>query len=106
MANSSAIIDANSRVTNYCLYNNITTQTTTTVKSGEGFLHAIDFTAAPSGVITIFDSLTGAGKAIRTITSPATLLQSEVNKILDIKFDIGLTIVTSGANQNIVVSYL
>jgi len=86
-------------------YTNITTQTTTVVKSGPGFLHAIDFTATASGVITIYDNTAGSGTKIRTITSPGTLLQSEVNKILNVNFATGLTIVTSGAAQDIVVSY-
>ncbi|HEU4913842.1 MAG TPA: hypothetical protein VFT16_00340 [Candidatus Saccharimonadales bacterium] len=86
-------------------YTHITAQTTTVIKSGAGILHGIDFTATASGVITVYDNNAGSGSVIRIITSPATLLQSEVNKTYDIAFSTGLTIVTSGANQDIVVSW-
>ena len=79
--------------------------TTTVVKAGPGFLHGIDYTAAANGVITIYDNTAASGTVIRTITSPATLLQNEVNKILNLNFTVGLTIVTSAAAQNIVVTY-
>ena len=79
--------------------------TTTVVKSGAGFLHAIDFTAIAAGVITIYDNISAAGTPVRIITSPATLLQNEINKVLDISFATGLTIVTSVAAQDILVSY-
>lgn len=85
-------------------YSPITTQTTTVIKSGAGFLHGLDYTATANGVITIYDNTAANGTKIRTITSPAVLLMNEVNKILDISFAIGLTIVTSGASQDIVVS--
>lgn len=100
--------DPGSRVVPFYSYTNITAAapTTTVVKSGGGFLHAIDFTAAANGVITIYDNTAASGTKIRTITSPATLLQSEQNKVLDIEFTNGLTIVTSGAAQDILVSYL
>jgi hypothetical protein len=84
----------------------ITTQTTTLVKSGQGVLHALDFTAVANGTITIYDALTATGTPIRTITSPGTVTQNEVNKILDITFSTGLTIVTGVANQDIVVSFI
>jgi len=79
--------------------------TTTTIKSGAGTLHAIDFTAVATGVITIYDNTAGSGTIIRIITSPAAILQNEVNKVLDISFTTGLTIVTATAAQDIVVAY-
>lgn len=86
-------------------YSNITTQTTTVVKSGAGFLHLLNYTATANGVITIYDNTAASGTLIRTITSPATLLQSEVTIHLDVSFSTGLTILTATANQNITVSY-
>lgn len=86
-------------------YLNITTQTTTVVKSGDGFLHSLDFTAVGTGVITLYDNTAGSGTKIRTITSPTVLLQNEVNKILDVSFTTGLTIVTATASQDIMVGY-
>lgn len=87
-------------------YASITTTATTVVKAGPGFLHGIDFTAAANGVITIYDNTAGSGTVIRTITSPATLTANEVNKILNLNFTVGLTIVTATAAQNIVVTYV
>lgn len=86
-------------------YTRITTQTTTVILSGAGILGTLDFTATANGVITIYDNTAASGTVIRTITSPATLLQSEQNKVLNLAFSTGLTIVTSGANQDIVVGY-
>lgn len=79
--------------------------TTTVVATGKGILHAIDYTAVATGVITIYDNTAASGTKIRTITSPATILQNEVNKVLDIAFSKGLTIVTSTAAQDIVVAW-
>jgi hypothetical protein len=83
----------------------ITTQATTVVKAVAGILHGIDFTATASGKIEIFDDTVATGTAIRTISSPSTLLQNEVSKSLGIVFDNGITIKTSGANQDIIVWY-
>lgn len=81
----------------------ITTQTTTVVLSKPGVLKRLDFTAVANGVITIYDDITAvAANKIRTITSPGTILENEVNKVLDIALSRGCTIVTSGANQDIV----
>lgn len=87
-------------------YNNITTATTTTVKSGVGTLHSITInTPVASGTITIYDSTTGSGTKIGTITNPATLLQmGPLVAAYDIAFTTGLTIVTTGA-QDITVVY-
>ena len=83
----------------------ITTQATTLVKSGEGILFGIDYSPTASGKIEIFDDIVATGTAIRTITTPATLLQSEVTKNLGIAMTTGITIKTSGANQDIIVWY-
>lgn len=84
---------------------NITTQTTTLLKTGPGTLHTLDYTATASGTITIYDGISAGGTKLRTITTPATLLQSEVNKVLDLEFIVGLTIVTATASQDIVVAF-
>lgn len=79
--------------------------TTTLLKTGAGLLHSLDFTAAATGVIKIYDGVDATGTLMRTITSPATLLQNEVNKVYDLAFSVGLTIVTSTAAQDIVVGW-
>lgn len=88
-------------------YSNITTQTTTVVKSGAGVLSKITVNAAAAnGVITIYDNTAASGTVIATITCPATLLQNHYVLEFDVVFATGLTIVTGTANQNITVSYL
>jgi hypothetical protein len=87
--------------------NNITTQTTTVVKTGEGFLHTIVVnTPLASGSIVIYDNTAGSGTTIGTITQPGTLLADGPKTArYDVRFTTGLTIVTSGANQDITVTY-
>lgn len=88
-------------------YRNITAATTTTVKSGTGVLRGITVnTQIASATITIYDSLTGTGTKIGTITLPSTIT-GEVAPTYDFKdlvFGTGLTIVTSGATD-ITVTY-
>lgn len=88
-------------------YANITTATTTTVKSGAGFLHAITFnTPVASSVITIYDNTAGSGTKIGTITLPAVLLaQGAYTAPLNVSFTTGLTIVTATAASDLTVSY-
>lgn len=86
---------------------NITTATTTTVKSGAGVLHGyVVNTDAASGTITFYDNTAGSGTKIGTITNPVTLLQMGPlpSGPIDIAFSTGLTIVTTGT-QDITVSY-
>ena len=76
--------------------------TTTVVKSGVGFLHAITINkAAATGVITIYDNTAGSGTLIGTITMPATLLANQITLLFDVAFSVGLTIVTATAAQDI-----
>lgn len=95
--------------TNITKYKNITlaAPTTTLVKSGGGYLHAIVINnAGATGVITIYDGLTAGGTVIATITQPATLLASNATILYDVTFQTGLTIVTATAAQDLTVSYL
>lgn len=87
-------------------FSNITSATTTTVKSGKGNLHAIIInTPVASGTITMFDNTAGSGTKIATITNPVSLLgMGPISAVYDIAFATGLTIVTTGA-QDITVSY-
>lgn len=87
-------------------FSNITTATTTTIKSGSGFLHTLTInTTVASGVITIYDNTAGSGTKIATITNPLTLLQmGPLTATYDLAFSTGLTIVTTGA-QDITVTY-
>lgn len=85
---------------------NILSATTTVVKSGAGFLHAITFNKpVASEVWTIYDNTAGSGTKIGTITLPGTLLSDgPKTAILDVAFSTGLTIVSSSTTDG-TVSY-
>ena len=88
-------------------FQNITTATTTTVKSGSGYLYALIFNKPVAlSVVTIYDNTSAAGTKIATITMPAALLtQQLVQEFFGLKFNTGLTIVTTGTDD-ITVVYL
>ena len=77
------------------LYRNITTATTTTVKSGAGTLHKIIINLSAAGTITIYDNTAGSGAKIATIKASA----SEGHYDFNCKFTTGLTIVTGAATE-------
>ena len=85
------------------VFTNIVTQTTTTVKSGAGMLHAVILnTPVANAVVTQYDNTAGCGTKIGTITLPAALLSSgPVTVTLNVKFGTGYTAVTSGATMDI-----
>lgn len=88
-------------------YKNITlgAPTTTAVKTLPGILHCITINkAAVSAIIAVYDGLSASGTLIATITMPATLLKNQVSLVYDVAFAVGLTIVTTTA-QDITVSY-
>lgn len=87
-------------------YSNITSATTTTVKSGAGTFRALTVnTYVASATITIYDNTAGSGTKIATITLPSTITgDSPATLRYDIAFATGLTIVTSGATD-LTVSY-
>lgn len=74
-------------------YRNVTTNTTTVVKSGAGTLKGIVFnTPGTLSSMAIYDNTAGSGTKIGTINT--TLGQNSLN--YEIQFTTGLTIVTSG----------
>lgn len=79
---------------------NITTATTTTVKSGAGFLHSITVNTTAAGAITIYDNTAASGTKIGTIKASVV----EQTFFFDVSFSTGLTIVTAAASD-ITVSY-
>lgn len=91
-----------SKVEQQFTYTNITTQTTTTIKSGAGYLDSLTInTPVASGVWTIYDNTAGSGTKIGTITLPGTLLSSgPITVFFHAKFVTGLTVVTSGATTD------
>ena len=83
---------------------NITTATTTTVKSGAGVLCSLIINKKVlSGVVTIYDNTAASGTLIGTITDPATLLSNQLFVPYEVNFSTGLTIVTSTATDITVV---
>lgn len=85
-------------------FTNITSATTTTCKTGSGTLiRIVNNRKVASGVITIYDSTTGSGTKIATITNPATLLDNAQVFEYSVGFDNGLTIVTSSTDDITVV---
>lgn len=82
-------------------YSNIASATTTTVKSGAGFLHSIVINTTAAGTITIYDNTAGSGTKIGTIAASVVIGST---MMYDVSFATGLTIVTAGASD-ITVSY-
>lgn len=89
------------KVENQMTYLNITTATTTTVKTGTGLFNAITINKnVATATITIYDNTAASGTKIGTITAGAALLSDPpLNAIYNVKFATGLTIVTSGATD-------
>jgi hypothetical protein len=85
-------------------YGNITTNTTTTLKSAAGTLHSIVVNNPGSAeTVTVYDNTAGSGTTIATLSlgtmAPDTILYGVV-------FNTGLTIVTAGTTAcNITVNY-
>lgn len=86
-------------------YTNITTATTTTVKSGSGNLMSIIVNkATTTGTVTIYDNTAGSGTKIGTITYGAALLSDPpIAAEYECRFNTGLTIVTTGTNDITVI---
>jgi hypothetical protein len=84
--------------------NNITTSTTTVVKSGAGVLHGvtINLKGTVASTVTIYDSLTGSGTKIGTVDS----LTLSGAFFYDAAFATGLTVVTTGtAAPDVSITY-
>ena len=91
------------------LYTHITAAapTTTTVTSRPCVLSGVVINkAADSGVITLYDGTAAQAVVIGIITSPGTLLHNQVSiNYKDIVLKTGLTVVTSGAAQDITIMH-
>lgn len=96
-------------------YHNITGNSTVVVKSGAGLLRAISLNNnSTGGRVTVYDNTAGSGTKIATIQvgSPSGGLLSSTGLPgpthftgLDIRFNTGLTIVTSGSTNNDMTVY-
>jgi hypothetical protein len=86
------------------VYANITTQTTTLLKTGAGILHSITFNKpVATGTCEFDDALTHTSPVIGTITTPASPMP--VTLIYDVEFTTGLSITTGIASQDITVAF-
>jgi hypothetical protein len=82
-------------------YKNITTATTTVVKSGAGVLHSIVINKpGTTDTLTIYDNTSGSGTKIGTIT-----VSGSTPYVFDVAFGTGLTIVSGGTAGDYTVSY-
>lgn len=79
--------------------------TTTVVKATPGVLHTITFNKpVATGVITVYDAATATGTPVAIITTPASPIP--VTLFYDIRMDVGITITSATAAQDITVSYI
>lgn len=79
--------------------------TTTVVKTTPGVLHTITFNKpVATGVITVYDAATATGTPVAIITTPASPIP--VTLFYDIRMDVGITITSATAAQDITVSYI
>lgn len=74
---------------------NITTNTTTTCKSGNGILRRITINTTAAGAITVYDNTAASGTKIATLPSSAVVGTYEYG----CRFGTGLTIVTAAASD-------
>lgn len=89
------------------IYTHITlaAPTTTVVNNAPGLLHSIIVNkTTANGVITCYDNTAASGTVIAIITSPAVVLQNQLQLTYDVTLAIGLTCVTSGAAQDITIA--
>lgn len=86
---------------------NITSTTTTVVKSGKGVLHQICINKyGASGTIAVYDGTSASGLLLGTVAESATVTSEAPTCILhDIAFQAGLTIVTGTAAHDLTVIY-
>lgn len=77
---------------------------TTTIRSGAGKLVYINInTPITAGTITVYDNTTATGTILALITSGATGTSPET-LTYQINYQIGLTVVTTGASMDVTVS--
>ena len=87
-------------------YANLGVTAGTVVKSGAGVLHLVAINRPiANGTITLFDNTAASGTKIATITLPAAIVSDVDELIYDVAFTTGLSVITTGANMDITLSY-
>jgi len=87
-------------------FTNITTQTTTIISpQGSKLIKVIINTPAALGVITIYNNKAGSGAKLGTITNGASITPNGGGVVMEygVTMQNGITVVTSGANQDITI---
>lgn len=85
---------------NFNAYKNITAAATTVVKVGPGQLFGITLNnMAAASVMTVYDNTAASGTIIATYTQGAAAQVSPVSLFYDVKFNTGLTILTTNTND-------
>lgn len=79
---------------------NISTATTTTVKTGGGVLHTLTINSTAAGTISLYDNTAASGTSLGIIAASAGVQTFT----FDIPFRIGLTVVTAAAS-NVTLSF-
>jgi hypothetical protein len=81
---------------------NITTATSTQVKTTPGFLHQVVIsTKGTTATLTIFDNTSCAGTKIATIDATA----QAASFVYDVQFNLGLCITSTGTVGDYTISY-
>lgn len=80
-------------------YTNITSATTTTIKSGKGVLRSININTTAAGTITVYDNTAASGTKIATFPASAVVGTRDFG----CRFHTGLTIVTAAASDITVI---
>lgn len=79
--------------------------TTTAIKESPGVLGKIVLNGpVATGIVTIYDALSASGTPIAIITVPVSPLPVELE--YNCRMDIGITIITATAAQNITVTWI
>ncbi len=76
-------------------YTNISTNTTTTIFTGKGFLHSIVVNTTAAGSIKIIDNTTGTTANVGTLKASV----AEGTYLYDVAISAGLIIITAGASD-------
>lgn len=85
-------------------YKNITSQATTLVKTGAGFLYSVTFNKpTATAVVEIDDAITNTTPIIAKVTVPASPQPFTLH--YNVAFTVGLSITTTVADQDITVNY-
>ena|SRR3990167_5215331 len=84
-------------------YSNITGSAQTTVKSGAGFLHGIQFNSNNVSGLKLYDNTVSGGTAIATL--PTSGMAALGFFQYDLNFATGLTISSGSSNTDITVMY-